>query len=268
MNLPSAYAQGVLEAQRALEYGPGPGNPYTEWDVPVSYDNFMKLTSAPQLNPFGLTGNRSAMHRLELQKPPRPTTEKNPFSNVPLRDFGIPQRFGRAPSHCGKACKKNVYRSLFRSADDALWHRSASERQFYTTPVSSVPNEQTKFAMWLYGNNQVGKSGSLYDRYGYPYTPDSLVNTGVNAASPQNAGQVDHNFGTPHFNGAFWVNNPNYNYGFGGLGDGAVPPPNLGVHPQTINPMPFFPVAPSPVPLGPRETVPAGLHVPPRVTTN
>ena len=73
----------------------------------------------------------------------------------------------------------------------------------------------------LYGNNQVGKTGSIYDRYGYPYTPDSLINTGINAASPQNGGQVDNNFGTPVVAGASpWVNNPNYGYGFGGVPGG------------------------------------------------
>ena len=167
--------------------------------------------------------------------------------NVPIRDYNIPQKFAKAENHCGQKCKKNFYKSLFRSPDDALWNRQASERQFYTTANSSVPNERNKFAEWLYGNNQVGKTGSIYDRYGYPYTPDSLINTGINAASPQNGGQVDNNFGTPVVAGASpWVNNPNYGYGFGGV-PGGMPYHNVMVAPPSMAtyPMPFIPCLPS-----------------------
>lgn len=191
------------------------------------YDNFMGITTQPQNNPYGLTGNPEAMKYLELQKPTRQPTRKNPFMNVEITDYDRPQQYGRSEQECGPECKKSFYRSLFRDPNDALWNRSASERQYYTVPVTSVPNEQTKFAEWLYGNNQVGKTGSIYDRYGYPYTADSLVNTGNNAASPQNAGQLENNFGTPYVAGSSpWVNNPNYGYGFGGI-PGGVPYPTM-----------------------------------------
>ena len=184
--------------------------------------------------------------------------------NVPISNYDIPQNYGKAENHCGKSCKKNFYKNLFRSPDDALWERQSSERQFYTTPNTSVPNEQNKFAMWLYGNNQVGKTGSIYDRYGYPYTSDSLINTGVNAASPQNGGQVDNNFGTPNVQGASpWVNNPNYGYGFGGV-PGGIPFTNLvPMSPQMATyPMPYFPVYPSPVMLNSDGTDPYGIYPP------
>lgn len=195
--------------------------------IPNDYSNFMQLTTSPQNNPYGITGNREAMKKLELQLPNRKTSPTNPFRNVPITDYDRPQIYGKSDPECDDQCKKNFYRSLFRNPNDALWKRSASERQFYTTPNTSVPNEQNKFAQWLYGNNQVGKSGSIYDRYGYPYTADSLINTGNNAASPQNAGQVDNNFGTPYAYGTSpWVNNPNYGYGFGGI-PGGIPYPTM-----------------------------------------
>lgn len=224
---------------------------YLSWNqnIDKNYGNFMKMTMAPQRNPYGLGGNKAAMKHLELQKPARRTTTNNPFMNVPIVDYDKQQKYGRSEPECGPQCKKNFYKSLFQSPDDALWNRAASERQFYTTPNTSVPNEQTKFAEWLYGNNYVGKSGSLYDRYGYPYTPDSLVNTGVNAASPQNAGQLDNNFGTPWVAGSSpWVNNPNYGYGFGGIPGGIPYPTMTPASPMMMmNPYPITPVFPNPV---------------------
>lgn len=214
------------------------------------YGNFMNNTISPQNNPWGINGNKSAMKYLEQQKPNRKPNEKNPFMNVPISDYDKAQKYGKSENECGPQCKKNFYKSLFRTADDALWNRSSSERQFYTTPNTSVPNEQLKFAQWLYGNNQVGKSGSIYDRYGYPYTSDSLINTGVNAASPQNAGQLETNYGTPFTQGASpWVNNPNYGYGFGGI-PGAIPYPTMVPSSPMMmtSPYPMIPMFPNPVP--------------------
>lgn len=246
---PSAQTAMVCKERKnqlkSINSDDGASNEYINWQTsqPVDYSNFMKTTSSPQNNPYGITGNREAMKKYELQKPNRPSNEKNPFMNVPISNYNIPQKFSKAEGYCGTQCKKNFYKSLFRSPDDALWNRQSSERQFYTTPNSSVPNEQQKFAQWLYGNNQVGKTGTIYDRYGYPYTPDSLVNTGMNAASPQNAGQMDNNFGTPVVQGASpWVNNPNYGYGFGGI-QGGIPFHNLSMGPPSMmmNPYPYFP---------------------------
>lgn len=182
---------------------------------------------APQMNPFGMSGNPHAMKRLQLNLPQRNATRNNPFSNVRISDYGEKQKYGSS-GHCGKKCKEDFYAKMTRSPDDALWLRRASERQYITAPVDSVPNEQTKFAEWLYGKNHVCKSGSIYDRYGYPYTPDSLVCDGYNAASPENAGQVENNYGTPlmYPHASFWANSNDVGYGLGGI-PGGIPPPNM-----------------------------------------
>lgn len=206
-----------------------PDSEYIQWKTSQSpeYSNFMANTTAPQRNPYGITGNRTAMKYYESNKPERESTFNNPFMNVPITDFGTPQKYSKSKLDDTKNSQKNFYRNLFQSPDDALWKRQASERQFYTTPNTSVPNEQTKFAEWLYGMNEVGKSGSIYARYGYPYTRDSLVNTGQNAAEPQNAGQIDNNYGVGTVPGSSaFVNNYNYGYGFGGL-QGGIPFPSV-----------------------------------------
>ena len=200
-----------------------PVDEYIEWKNKGDPNDFMKSAAPPQLNPYGITGNKEAMKYYTAAGPDKLPTESNPFMNVGIVDYNRKPDFGKASPTANPYEQGTFYKNLFRTPSDALWQRQASERQFYTMPVTSVPNEQTKFAMWLYGKNFVGKSGSIYNRYGYPYTPDSLVNTGVNAAEPENGGQLDNNFGTPSTYGASpWVPNFNYNHGFGGI-PGAMP---------------------------------------------
>lgn len=250
LNEPTNWNLAINQAQRDASNtysteSPSSQNDYIRWQTENAkdYDNFMRLTLQPQNNPFGIAGNPLAMKKLELQGPLRASTENNPFMNVDIHEYGTEPKYSRSPKKCGKECETNFYKNLFQTPSDYFWKRQASERQFYTMPNTSVPNEQKKFAEWLYGKNYVGKTGSIYNKYGYPYTPDSLVNTGFNAASAENAGQVNNNYGTPITRGASpWVNNPNYGYGFGGL-PGGIPFHNLerSAPNMHINPMPMFP---------------------------
>ncbi len=45
--------------------------------------------------------------------------------------------------------KKYFNENLYMNADD-LYERKNSQRQFFTLPVTTVPNDQTAFANWLY----------------------------------------------------------------------------------------------------------------------
>jgi hypothetical protein len=195
---------------------------------------------APQNNPYGMTGNFQSMKRLELQLPQKTTTLNNPFNNVLVPEYGENPNFSSG-EHCGEECKQNYYKKMIKSPDDEIWKRNS--RQFITTPVSSVPNEQNKFAEWLYGKNYVCKSGSIFDRFGYPFTPDSLVCDGNNASSPEHAGEINNNYGTPaqtNPQASFWSNSNDVGYGLGGLHHGSIPPPNLSrgspyMNPQNVN---------------------------------
>lgn len=93
------------------------------------------------------------------QKP----SQENPFMNVLISDYKEnPQR----PKACrleGKIRKEiaqNFEHNLYRDVDD-IYQKKASDRQYYTTPNTSIPNESLKFAHWLYGNvNKTCKEGS------------------------------------------------------------------------------------------------------------
>lgn len=117
----------------------------------------------------------------------RKSTLRNPFMNVGINEYNNAKH--DSSMKCDQTCDKNFYGKMFRTPDDYLWSRQSSQRQFITNPNTSIPNKQNEFAQWLYGQKHVGKSGTIYNRYGYKVTPDSLVSTGYNASTPSNAGQ-------------------------------------------------------------------------------
>jgi hypothetical protein len=82
----------------------------------------------------------------------RPTSN-NPFMNVLYTDY---QDFPNRPPACnvGRAPVKHQIKhffdeNLYRDVDD-VFHKKASDRQFYTAPITTIPNDQTSFAEWCY----------------------------------------------------------------------------------------------------------------------
>lgn len=80
-------------------------------------------------------------------------TKNNPFMNVQLSDY---TRFPNRPKACNytrrpvrKAVNSFFNDGLPKDADD-VFQRVTSGRQFYTMPVTTIPNDQTGFANWLY----------------------------------------------------------------------------------------------------------------------
>lgn len=80
-------------------------------------------------------------------------TKENPFMNVRMSDY---KDFPSRPPACNIAKRpvNKMVRSyfddgLYRNVDD-IFGKQASDRQFYTMPVTTIPNDQTKFAEWLY----------------------------------------------------------------------------------------------------------------------
>lgn len=94
----------------------------------------------------------------KCQKP----TQQNPFMNVLMSDYvHNPER----PPACtmNNKVKRMVShyfdKNLYRDVDD-IFHKNASDRQFYTTPNTTIPNDQTAFAKWLYQLGPTCKEGN------------------------------------------------------------------------------------------------------------
>lgn len=91
-------------------------------------------------------------------------TRENPFMNVTMNEYAENPKREKA---CKINNKVNEYidqyfnEDLYRSVDD-IYNKNASERQYYTMPVTEIPNNQDKFAQWLYGNeDKTCKEGNL-----------------------------------------------------------------------------------------------------------
>lgn len=82
----------------------------------------------------------------------RAPTDANPFMNPDITEFNKPSM----PAACNvddqdikDDMRIGFNHELFRDVDE-LWERANSQRQFYTMPNTSIPNQQVEFAKWLY----------------------------------------------------------------------------------------------------------------------
>ena len=90
----------------------------------------------------------------------QPPINGNPFMNVTMADL-MDNR--TRPSACiatdAKVDEKinEIFNyNLFRDVDD-VFNRNNNQRQFYTMPSTTIPNDQTSFANWLYKRPQTCK---------------------------------------------------------------------------------------------------------------
>ena len=125
----------------------------------------------------------------------------NPMMNVPIDAYNVPQLYKdyvrydtmnptAESEEVRNAVDKKLLSKLFQDPADTFFDRNNSQRQWFSEPSGSEPNDQTSFAENLYGVDYVCKAGSIYMRYGVKYTDDSLVCNGFNAAEPTNFGQL------------------------------------------------------------------------------
>lgn len=101
-------------------------------------------------------------------------TINNPFMNINLITSDKTKE--EAPqSWNNDDLKENIEEkfnyNLYRDVSD-LYGKSNSQRQYYTTPSTTIPNNQTGFAKWLYGQGPTCKEKSIYcapEMPAYPY---------------------------------------------------------------------------------------------------
>ena len=84
----------------------------------------------------------------------RPSKD-NPLMNILVSDLGYNQNRKKAcdVNHVKKDIQKYFNRNRYRNAFDIL-EGEAIERQFYTNPVTTIPNKQDDFANWLYNEKK------------------------------------------------------------------------------------------------------------------
>ena len=104
-------------------------------------------------------------------------TKDNPFMNIQLDDYenninreSVIKEKIQFDEELAKNIDKNFDNKLYKNFDD-IYDRNNSKRQFYTTAITKIPNNQKKFANWLYNTNKTCKEGNgfqcnmnLYER--------------------------------------------------------------------------------------------------------
>lgn len=79
-------------------------------------------------------------------------TRNNPFMNVLQNEYvDNPTR----PPACDyeevkDEVEENWNHNLYKDVGEAIWDRVNSQRQWYTMPYTTIPNDQGSFANWLY----------------------------------------------------------------------------------------------------------------------
>ena len=114
-------------------------------------------------------------------------TINNPFMNI------LPDDYIKQPNR-ESLNKLNQYRNpvlskyieekcnynLYQDADD-IFNRNTTQRQFYTMPVTTIPNEQGKLGKWLYQTPPTCKEGNGDQcvKYNWEFLKDSKIRNGI-----------------------------------------------------------------------------------------
>ena len=104
-------------------------------------------------------------------------TIDNPFMNVLLTDYtDNPERIAvnGLNNYNNKKLNDEIdntfYYNLYRDVDD-VYDKYNSQRQFYTMPSTTIPNQQDKFVKWAYMTPPTCKEDNGYRCYGNLYFP-------------------------------------------------------------------------------------------------
>jgi hypothetical protein len=92
--------------------------------------------------------------------------------NVLVSDYGtnINKKKACDVFHVKKDIQKYINKGLYTNAFDILAD-DFRERPYYTTPITTIPNNQENFANWLYKEKDTCKTNIRYC-----YTPDDIRN--------------------------------------------------------------------------------------------
>lgn len=119
-------------------------------------ENFDNITSSDNKNKF----DKNIMS--EIQSCQQPTAD-NPFMNVTLSDIiDHPNGLPACPlsDEINKKIDDLVNNNFPENIDD-VFNRKHSQRQFYTTASTTIPNDQYGFAKWLYDLPETCKENQL-----------------------------------------------------------------------------------------------------------
>lgn len=127
--------------------------------VGSTFEGFPEMTDSDDLDADNIINNTdnandacqpTACDKIDMCQRP---TKGNPFMNVTMADLMINRNRSAAclatDELINKEINDNFHYNFFKDVDD-VFNRQYSQRQFYTMPNTTIPNNQTAFAKWLY----------------------------------------------------------------------------------------------------------------------
>nr|QPI16561.1 MAG: hypothetical protein NIOZUU159_00050 [Virus NIOZ-UU159] len=121
--------------------------------INYQYEKNKKIEKYLNLNDLDIVNNKKCI------KP----TENNPFMNPNILTTKKGNEDYEACSINNKNVNKNInkffYQKIFRNADD-IYDKSTLDRQFYTVPSTTIPNDREKLGEWLYVRGPTCKEGN------------------------------------------------------------------------------------------------------------
>lgn len=117
-----------------------------------------KKTKKEEFKLYGTTGNNNQKKDYSLP------TKENPFMNMLLSDikYNPTHKAYKHDDNIRQNMEKNFNHNLYKDIGD-VFNKDHSQRQYYTMPSTTLPNEQGKFANWLYKVPTTCKSGNGND---------------------------------------------------------------------------------------------------------
>ena len=123
-------------------------------------------------------------------------TKDNPFMNVLMTDYddnvnreASIKRTTQYNPNLSKKIENKFSINLYKDLSD-VYGKENSQRQFYTTPVTTIPNDQGKFAKWLYNTPKTCKEGNGAQCVANNYEPlYRYQNSGGSIAAPRGKGK-------------------------------------------------------------------------------
>ncbi len=90
-------------------------------------------------------------------------SKENPFMNVLISDYALNPTKKKAcdvtRSNIKKQTQKYFDKNLYRSVSD-IFNKEASDRQWITNPITTIPNDASSFAQWCWGQGATCKEGN------------------------------------------------------------------------------------------------------------
>jgi hypothetical protein len=178
------YFNRVKENLDPLTVQQGTSNKDTSNKDTSNKDTSNKDTSNKDISFKGAFDNKSQIVKEEKRDrkmyeksevPPinctKPTID-NPFMNVTMKDYFNIDQSTKMIIDRPEACDTNdinikkemnsaFNNNLFKDVND-IFGKTNSQRQFYTMPSTTIPNDQNEFAKWLYLNPKTCKEDQDY----------------------------------------------------------------------------------------------------------